>query len=149
MSPQIIKFLITGTLLLHGLAHGRAFLALISDAARSRGQPPIPVRSWLLPSLSISAAAILASPFWLLSTIGFIAASLSFWGTLPGEYWRQLAIASSVISTLGIALFSGIWPGAPNHKLSDLDTVIALVINALILALLLWVGWPPLTMFAK
>jgi len=149
MSPQVIKILITGTLLLHGLAHGRAFLALISDAARSRGKPPIPVRSWLLPSLSIRAAAILAIPFWLLSTIGFIAASLSFWGTLPGEYWRQLAVASSVISTLGIALFSGIWPGAPNRKLSDLDTVIALVINALVLVLLLWVGWPPVTMFDK
>lgn len=150
MSPQTIKVLVAGALFLHGLAHGRAFFALVADAARLGGQPPLPVRSWLLHSLAPRAAAITASPFWLLSTMGFLAASLSFWGTLVlGEAWRQLAIASSVISTLGIAVFSGTWPGAPNRRLSNLDTTIALVMNALILVLLLWVEWPPETMLAK
>ena len=150
MSPQTIKIVITGALLLHGLAHGLAFFALIADATRSGGQAPVPVRSWLLPSLAPRTAAIIASLFWLLATIGFIAASLSFWGILvPDAAWRQLAVASSIISTLGIALFSGIWPGAPNRRVSNLDTAIALVLNVVILVLLLWVKWPSQTMFGK
>ena len=139
MSPQVIKILIAGALFLHGLAHGKAFFALIADATRTGGQAPVPIRSWLLPSISPRAAAIIASPFWLLSTLGFIAASLGFWGTLvPGEAWRQLAVVSSVISSLGIVLTSGTWPGAPNRRLSNLDTAIALVMNTAILVLLFW-----------
>ena len=150
MSDQIIKIIIAGALLLQGLSHGKAFLALLTDASRSEGQPPVPVRSWLMPSLSIRNAAIIASLFWLLATLGFIAAALVFWGIfLPGETWRQLAIASSVVSSLGIIIFSGIWPGAPNRKLARTDTVIALVINAAILVLLLWFGWPPESMFGN
>ncbi|MBE2240570.1 MAG: hypothetical protein IAE81_22475 [Caldilineaceae bacterium] len=57
-----------------------------------------------------------------------------------GVTWQQLAAAAAAISTLGIVLFSGIWPGAPNRKLSKIDTIIALVINAAILVLLV-VGW--------
>ncbi|HLC05428.1 MAG TPA: hypothetical protein VJK02_20520 [Anaerolineales bacterium] len=148
MSPQIIRIVITGALLLHGLAHGTAFIALITDATRSGRQPPVPVHAWLLPSLSLRTTAIIAAPFWLLSTMGFIAASLAFWGLFElGESWRQLAVASSVISTLGIALFSGIWPGAPNGRLSNVDTAIALVMNAAILFFLLWAEWPPQAMF--
>ena len=148
MSPQTIKIIIAGVLLLQGLSHGKAFFALIADASRTGGQAPVPIRSWLLPSLSPRAAAIIASPFWLLSTLGFIAASLGLWETLvPSEAWRQLAVISSIISSLGIVLFSGIWPGAPNRRLSNLDTAIALVINSVILILLLWFDWPPWTMF--
>lgn len=110
----------------------------------------MPVRSWLLPSLASRTAAIVASPFWLLPFLGFIVAALSFWRSLvPGEAWRQLAVAASVISTLGIALFSGTWPGAPNRRLSNLDIAIALAMNALIVVLLLWLQWPPKTMFGK
>lgn len=150
MSPQTIKTLIAGALLLHGLSHGKAFFALIADASRTGGQAPVPVRSWLLPSLSPRIASIIASPFWLLSTMGFVAASLGLWGTLvPGEAWRPLAVVSSVISSLGIILFSGIWPGAPNRRLSNVDTAIALVLNSVILILLLLVEWPPEAMFSN
>lgn len=147
MFSEIIKILITGILFLQGLTHGVAFFALIKDATRSEGQPSVPVRSWLLPSLAPRAAAWIASIFWLLATIGFIAAALSFWETLlPDDAWRQLAGASTLISTLGIALFSGIWPGAPSRRLSNIDTAAALAINAVILVLLL-AGWPPGTPF--
>ncbi len=150
MSPQIIKIIIAGALLLHGLSHGTAFFALVTAASRSGVKTPVPIRSWLLPSLAPRTAAILALPFWLLATIGFIAASLGFWGTsVPVEAWRPLAVVSSVISSLGIALFSGIWPGAPNRRLSNIDTVIALVMNAAILILLLWFAWPPEAMFSN
>jgi hypothetical protein len=148
MPPQTIKIIIAGVLLLQGLSHGRAFVALLAAAAGRDASETIPVRSWLLPGLSLRAAAGIASVFWFLSTVGFVAASLSFWGTFaPGGLWRQLAVISAIISTVGIALFSGIWPGAPNRKLSTADTIIALVINIAVLVALLWVQWPPHVMF--
>jgi len=40
------------------------------------------------------------------SAIGFIAASLGFLGFIvPNEWWRQLAIASSLVSLTGLILF--------------------------------------------
>ena len=141
MSPEIIKILITGVLFLQAFSHGVAFFALLKDA-RSEGKPPLPVRSWLLPSLAPKTAAWIASLFWFLATIGFLATAVFFWEALtPSETWRMLAAAAALISTLGIALFSGIWPGAPDRRLSNIDTVIALVINAAVLLLSL-VGWP-------
>jgi hypothetical protein len=150
MSPQTIRIIVTAVLFLHGVAHGRAFLALLAQAAGFGAAPILPVRSWLIPSLSMRAAGIIASIFWLLSTIGFIAAALSFWGTLlSGGDWRQLAVISAIISTVGIALFSGIWPGAPSRRLSNLDTVIALVVNLAVFVALLGMQWPPYDMFSR
>lgn len=150
MSPDLIRIIIAGGLLLHGLAHGKAAFELIREAAQEDIRPAVPLRSWLLPSLSRRTTAMLAIPFWLLSGLGFIASAASFWGLiLPGELWRPLAIGSAVISSLGIILFTGIWPGAPNVKLSTLDTIIGLVMNIAILVLLLAFGWPPMSMFGR
>jgi hypothetical protein len=150
MSPQTIKIIITAVLLLHGVAHGRAFIALIGQAAGNNPPPVLPVRSWLLPKLSMEAAGMIALFFWLLATIGFIASAFSFWGTLFAQLdWRLLAILSAVISTAGTILFSGIWPGAPNRKLSTIDTVISLVVNVAVLIVLLGLNWPPYEMFGK
>lgn len=122
---------------IQAFSHGVAFFALIGDA-RSDDKPALPVRSWLLPALSHRTAAWIACVFWLLATLGFGAALMSIWDSLPiGVTWQQLAAAAAGISTLGIVLFSGIWPGAPNRKLSKNDTVIALLINAALLILLL------------
>jgi len=63
--------------------------------------------------------------------------------------WRQLSIASSAVSTLGVVLFGGVWPGAPSRRLSILDVAIALFMNVVILVLLLAIGWPPQAMFGK
>lgn len=150
MSPQTIKILITAILLLHGIAHGRAFLMLIAQASGNEAATPLPVRSWLFPSLASRTAAILASLFWVLSTVGFVLAALSFWGTFElGAGWRQIAVVSAIISTVGIALFSGIWPGAPSRRLSNIDTIIALAVNLAVLVALVWLQWPPQEMFGK
>src|SRR5690606_7857704 len=96
---------------------------------------------WLLPSLSLRTSAAIALVFWLLATVGFIASAMSLSvSLLPTAAWQPLAIAASLVSTLGIVLFSGIWPGAPNRKLAKIDTVIALVLNAAILVVAL-AGW--------
>jgi hypothetical protein len=102
----------------------------------------LPAHSWLAPSLPAQTARAIASAFWVLAAVGFVAASMSFWGiVVPGAAWRQLAIASSVVSTLGILLFLGTWP--------TFNTVAALAVNASVLVTQLFVLWPPLSMFGK
>jgi hypothetical protein len=143
MSAETIRILVTAALFLHGVAHGRAFIALLYQLMGSLPASWLPVRSWLFPSTSGKAVAGVASPFWLLSTVGFIAAALSFWGILiPPDVWSQVVGPAAIISTLGIILVSGIWPGAPNQKLSILDTIIALILNCAILVTQLWLHWP-------
>jgi hypothetical protein len=150
VSPDLLRILITAGLLLHGVAHAKAFFALLGDAATSGSRTAVPVRAWIARSLSPRAAALLAAPFWLVSALGFVEASLTFWGILPGgAAWRQTAVVSAVISSAGIVLFSGFWPGAPSRKLSALDTAIALVVNAAILAVLLGFGGPPESLFGR
>jgi hypothetical protein len=150
MSPQTIKIIITAVLLLQGVAHGRAFFCLAGTASGGGDKSWIPVRSWLFPKASKKTAAAIAAVFWLLATLGFIAAALGFWGLiLPGAYWRQLALVAAIVSTLGTVLFSGIWPGAPDTRLSMLDTVISLVVNVAVIVALLVLQWPPLSMFGK
>jgi hypothetical protein len=150
MSPQTIKIIITAILLLQGVAHGRAFFCLAATAGGGDSKVWIPVHSWLFPKASKKTAAAIAGVFWLLATLGFIAAGLGFWGLLlPGAYWRQLALLSAIISTLGTALFSGIWPGAPDTRLSTIDTIISLVVNGAVILAVLVLQWPPLSMFGK
>jgi hypothetical protein len=144
MSDQTIKLVIAGVLLLHGLGHGGALGALIW-IGRSRGTGAgawLPARSWLFPSLPSGAATTVASIFWILSLIGFVAAALSFWGIfVPGDAWRQLAIASAVVSIPGIVLFFGTWP--------MFNTIAALGVNVAVLVTQLWLHWPPEAMFGK
>ena len=144
MSDEIIKVLIAGVLLVHGLGHGGALGALIFIAFapnRSTGAW-LSARSWLFPSLTAPTARTVASIFWILSAIGFVAASMSFWGVLvPGEAWRQLALASSIVSTLGIVLFLGTWP--------PFNTLAALGVDIAVLVTQLWLHLPPQAMFGK
>ena len=142
MSTEIIKILIAGALLLHGLGHLGAIIVLVVQRVGVSTAPWRPARSWLWPSLPASVATAVASVFWALSLIGFVAASMSFWGVLvPGDLWRQLALASSVVSIVGIVLFFGIWP--------LFNTFAALGMNIAVLVTQLWMHWPPPSMFGK
>lgn len=144
MSDQTIKIVIAAILLLHGLGHGGALGALIWIKFRPGDNTGawLAARSWLLPSLPAATATAVASVFWVLSLIGFVAAALSFWGILvPGDAWRQLAVASATVSILGIVLFFGTWP--------TFNTIAALTVNIAVLVTQLWLRWPPQTMFGK
>ena len=150
MSPQFIKILIAGALFVHGLAHARAFGALLAQSLGFFTKSWVPVRSWLFPSLAAPLPSAVAGIFWLLSAAGFLAASLSVWRIfVPGDTWRQLAIASAIISILGTTFFSGIWPGSPGVRRSAFNTAIASTMDAAVLVTLLWLRWPSETMFGK
>jgi hypothetical protein len=142
MSAQTIRLLIAGVLFLHGIAHLGALAALLVNRGGHDTDGWLPARSWLFPSLAPDAATTVASAFWVLSAIGFVAAALSFWGLLiPGDLWRQLAVASSIVSATGIVLFLGTWP--------VFNTTAALGVNIAVLVALLWLHWPPIELFGK
>jgi len=142
MSPQLVKILIFGVLLLHGLGHGGAIGALI---AIDRGVPSgkwLAARSWLLPGMNPRVAMIIALVFWTLSLLGFVAAALSFWGFLiPGDLWRTLALIFSFVSFVGIIIFWGRWP--------MFNTLAAQVVNLAVMVTQLRLHWPALDMFGR
>ena len=142
MSPQLIKIIIAGILLLHGLGHGGAIGALIAIDRGVPGGKWLEARSWLFPKLAPQAAKIIAITLWVLSLLGFVAAALSFWGVLlPGDFWRPLALIFAFISFVGIALFWGTWP--------MFNTLAAQAVNLAVIITQLWLHWPAKEMFDK
>ena len=138
MSDQTIKLIAAGVLLVHGLGHGGALGAL----AWIRTYPGTPAggwlaaRSWLVPSLAGDTATTIAAAFWIVSLVGFVIATMSFWGVVvPHSVWRPLAVASAIVSTIGIVFFLGTWP--VNYTLA------ALGVNVAVLVVVLWLRWPP------
>jgi hypothetical protein len=150
MTTSTTRILIIWGLLSHALAHAVALGALAVQRKRGPYGSRVVVKSWFLRSVPPQSAAAVAIPFWTLPTIGFLAAVLSFWGVVvPGSIWRQMAVASALISVLGIVLFSGTWPGSQNRPRNILNTSIALIMNIAVLVSLLWLRWPPVDLFGK
>ena len=144
MSDQIIRLIIGGVLLVHGLGHIGPLGVYVWVKYRPGDNTSAwrPARSWLFSSLSPAAATAVASVCWALALAGFVAAALSFWGILvPGEAWRQLAVASAIPSILGIVVFFGTWP--------MFNTLAALAVNVAVLVTQLWLYWPPQALFGK
>ena len=146
MNPQLIKIIVSGAIFLHGVAHAIALVALIRQAAAGPSDAYLTVRTWL--DLRPKTAALLALPFWLVSTFCFFASALSIWEVLfSATVWRQLALIGAVVSFVGSLVFRGIWPGAASRARSNLNTGIAVAFNLVILAALLIFNWPATTLF--
>ena len=103
-------------------------------ATRVEHGPWTAARSWLLPGLSPTSATIIASVFWIVSFIGFVAAALLFWFG-SGDAWQPIAIVSAIVSTVGIVTFFGTWP--------MFNTIAALGVKVVVLVALLVLHWTP------
>src|SRR5512140_700400 len=104
MSDEMLKLVIGGVLLVHGLGHGGALGALLWIRLRPRSSTGdwSAARTWLMPALPAETAATLASAFWVAALVGFVMAALSFWGlVLPADVWRSVAV--------DVAVFVAIW----------------------------------------
>ena len=133
MSDQLLKLIVAGALLLHGLGHGGAVGALIWIDRRPGADTGgwLAARSWLFPSLAAPTASMVATVFWVVALVGFVAVAMSFWGILlPAGVWRPVAVVSAAVSILGILLFIGTWPA--------FNTLAALGMNVAVLVALLW-----------
>ncbi len=142
MSPQLIKVLIAGILLVHGLGHGGAIGALITIDRGVPGGQWKAAHSWLFPNLAPKTAKTVATIFWALSLVGFVVAALSFWGWIfPISLWRPVALVFAFISFTGIALFWGNWP--------VFNTLAAQAVNLAVIVTQLFMHWPPQDMFGR
>jgi hypothetical protein len=144
MSDQMIKLVAAGVLLLHGLGHGGALAALAWIQLRPGSDTGawIAARSWLVPSLSPDTATKIASAFWIASMVGFVIAAMSLLGVVvPSNVWRPLAVASAVVSMVGIVLFFGTWP--------MFNTLAALGVDVAVLVAVLWFDWPSKAMLPR
>ncbi len=141
MSDQLLKLVVGGVLLVHGLGHGGALgaLAWIRFRPGTSTGGWAAARTWLLPSLPAETATTLAGAFWIAALVGFVIAALSFWGVLLSvDLWRPVALGSAVVSLIGIVLFFGTWPA--------FNTVAALAVNIAVLVAV-WIRWPPQSLF--
>lgn len=149
-SPSILRIVIVVALSAHSIAHAIALTGLVGQAGGGASGSQVVSRVWLLPGLGPNAAAAAAIPFWLVATIGFALAALSFSGILmPDAPWRLIAVASAIASIAGVALLAGSWPGSPNEIRSVLNTSIAMTMNLAILVSQLWLTWPAQATFGK
>jgi hypothetical protein len=144
MSDQLLRLILGGVLLLHGLGHGGALGALLWIRLRPGTNTGdwLAARSWLVPSLTGDPGLAVASAFWIVALVGFVAAALSFWGVLlPLDAWKPLAVGSAIVSTAAIVLFFGTWP--------MFNTLAALGVNIAVLVAVLWLHWPPESVFGR
>jgi hypothetical protein len=144
MPDSLVRLVIAGVLLFHGLGHGGAMgtlvWILVDHDAKSGGWHA--ARTWLASGLPTGAAAAVASAFWTVSLLGFVAAALAFWGIgVPAEAWRPLAVASAIVSGISIVAFFGTWP--------MFNTLAALAVNVAVLVALVGLHWPPEAMFGR
>lgn len=144
VTTENLRFVIAAVLGVHGLGHGGALGALVWLRFRPADVTGgwLAAKSWLFPSLPAAAATNVASAFWIVAMIGFVAAALSFLDILiPGEAWRGLALASSIVSLGGMTLFFGTWPA--------FNTIAAIAVNVAVLATQLWLRWPAHEVFGR
>jgi hypothetical protein len=134
----MLRLVVGGVLLVHGLGHSGALAALIWLRVRPAANTGdwLPARSWLIPALPEETAMTLASAFWIVALAGFVLAALSFWGILvPAGVWQPLGVGTALVSLAGIVLYFGTWP--------LFNTFAALGVNIAVLVAVLWLHWPP------
>jgi len=126
------RIVIALVLLAHGIGHSLGLFPAFGLAKTKQWTD----HSWLLTDfIGESAARWFGVILWLAAMLGFIGAALGFYGILIPQEWRSLAIASAIVSLVGIALY---W----NAFQSLTNKIGAIAIDLIILVALLWAHWP-------
>jgi hypothetical protein len=117
----VIRIVIGFLLVIHGFAHWHITTAWDAQPAAV---------SWLLRNVGLDQASIhtIGNVLWVVTLLAFIATGIFLFSGL--SWWRPLAILSSLLSLLTIALF---WQ--PNM-------VLGVLVDGGILIALFWIHWP-------
>lgn len=130
-----MKIIIALFLIAHGLVHAGLAAAPNPDVPDSKPGAffTSPERSWLLPKIGLSEAAVRWVGIILVAvaTLGFVLAGLGIFG-IPGlsAIWRTVAVISASVSLLLLVLFWHLW------------LIVGVLIDIAILVALLWANWP-------
>jgi hypothetical protein len=100
MSNDVWRIVIGLVVFAHGVGHVFFLVPTLGLA-----QWGITGRSWLLSGrVPDVVVKVIGGVLWLLVIAGFVAAAIGVWS--QQEWWRGLAVASSAVSLLGLALFA-------------------------------------------
>jgi hypothetical protein len=128
LSTQTLYYLIGAALFMHGVGH---ILGIFK-----------PATSLFSLKLSQGTLKVLGDVIWVIVVLGFVAASLGYFGILvPASWWRPLAAIFAVVSLIGLILFGRNWP---KFNLSA-----AALFNIVVLVALLWYHYPAEALFNR
>lgn len=129
----MIKLLIGGVLLAHGIGHSLGPLQVFRVATVN---PQWQGDSWLLSGLlGTPLAQGIGVVLWVLSIVGFAAVTGVVVGWLPASWWQPLTIGSAAISLVSIALFPMAFP--------SFSTLGAVAVDVALLVAVLAYQWTP------
>lgn len=134
MAPNTIRVVIAVVFILHGIGHIMGILSAAGLFVTEQWHS----RSWLLTdALGDVVARVIAGVIWLVVVIGFLGVGMGMLGWLvPQAWWRPLAVASSIISLIGLALF---W----NAFAAFFNKAGAIGVDVATLVAVLLAHWPP------
>ncbi len=129
MNADIARLIIGGIVGCHGIGHILGWLPAWG-VTRFEG---LSSRSWMLDgAIGEGASHLVGGALWLAPLLGFVLAAAGLFG---GQgWWRQVAVASALVSLLAIALF---WDALPAGSRFG-----AIAVDVVVLAGLLVVDWP-------
>ena len=129
----MVKILIAVVLFAHGIGHVLGPLQVFKVTAAS---PTWNGDSWLLSGVTGQTVSnVIGLALWVVAMIGFVAASAVVMGWLPASWWVPLAVVSSVVSLVAIALFPNAFPMT--------STIAAAVVDVVVLAAVVVFKWAP------
>ncbi|HEX2883013.1 MAG TPA: hypothetical protein VHQ42_00420 [Candidatus Limnocylindria bacterium] len=129
----MLKLIIALVLAAHGIGHSMGLLQVFKVATVS---PSWNGDSWLLTGpVGPTGTHVVGVVVWSLAIAGFVALAAVVVGWLPEAWFAPVAIASSVVSLLGIVLFPAAFP--------VFSTIGAFAVNVAVLAAVLWFDWVP------
>ncbi len=129
----MLKLGIALVLAAHGIGHSRGILGAFKVATVN---PAWQGDSWILTGVAgQTATQVVGTAVWASAIVGFVMLGAVVVGWLPAAWWQPLAIGSSVVSILGVALFPIAFP--------TFSTIGALAVDVAVLAAVLWYNWAP------
>jgi hypothetical protein len=129
---MLLTIIIALVLLAHGIGHSMGLLQVFRIATVN---PQWHGESWILGSAETAIVQPVAIVTWSLAIIGFALLAAVVMGWLPASWWVPLAIASAVVSLLGILLFPAAFP--------TFSTVGAAAVNIALLVAVTITHWTP------
>lgn len=142
MSGTVLRAIIAFVFAFHGVGHAMGMLPALG-IVHAEGSSKDWLRNWsshswlLTDLLGTAVARVLCTILYGAALIGFMLAALALlgWG-VPHDWWRTLAVVSSVISLVALLLFWKALIFLFPHKVG------ALAINIATLVCLLMLSWP-------
>jgi hypothetical protein len=129
----MLRILIALVLVAHGIGHSLGLLHVFKVATVN---PAWHGDSWILTGIvGSSVTQVVGVVLWTVALVGFVALAAVVMGWLPATWWVPLAVASSVASLGGLLLFPIAFP--------PVSTIGAFVVDAAVLAAVVWFDWAP------